>query len=114
VIAIQFNLADGFTYEKWGSQQQCKRGDWIVDNEGDVYTVDQETFARTYRKVSAGTFVKTTPIWAERATGPGVVKTKEGETHYKAGEFLVSNNSDGTDAYAVGADKFREMYELVS
>jgi hypothetical protein len=31
VIAVQVDLeTDGFTYEKWGGAQTCKRGDWLV------------------------------------------------------------------------------------
>jgi hypothetical protein len=54
--------------------------------------------------------VKTTPIWAERAKDAGSVTTKEGATHYKAGDYLVSNNSEGTDQYAIDAAKFETMY----
>ena len=42
-------LTDGFTYRKWGDIQRCKRGDWIVDNDGEVHTVDARTFAQTYQ-----------------------------------------------------------------
>jgi hypothetical protein len=56
--------------------------------------------------------VKTTPVWAERATQPGRVATKEGQSHYSAGDYLVSNNEDGTDAYCIAAAKFEAMYEL--
>jgi hypothetical protein len=112
VVAVQLDLdTGGFTYNKWGADQTCKRGDWLVDNEGDVYTVDSEVFARTYRKVSPGVFVKTTPIWADIATEPGSVLTNEGESYYKEGDYLVSNNEDGTDAYFVSAAKFKVMYE---
>ena len=112
VLAVQLKLdTDGFVYRKWGAEQRCKPGDWLVDNNGDVYTVDGEVFARTYRKVGPGRFVKTTPIWAEVATEAGAVKTKEGESRYEAGDYLVSNNEDGTDAYCIGARKFEAMYE---
>jgi hypothetical protein len=113
VVAVQLNLdTDGFTYHKWGAVQRCKKGDWLVDNNGDIYTVDEEVFAKTYRKKSPGIFVKTTSVWAEVATKPGVVKTKEGESHYDAGDYLVSNNEDGSDAYCINAEKFNSMYEL--
>jgi acetylornithine deacetylase/succinyl-diaminopimelate desuccinylase-like protein len=36
----------------------AKAGDWLVDNGGDVYTVDAEVFARTYREVARGAYVK--------------------------------------------------------
>src|SRR5262249_14373697 len=41
VAAVRLDLdTNGFTYRKWGAEQCCKRGDWLVDNDGDVYTVD--------------------------------------------------------------------------
>lgn len=112
VIAVQLNLdLTGFTYRKWGAEQRCKPGDWIVDNQGDVYTVDQDTFAETYREKSPGIYVKTGVIWAERATQSGKVVTKEGISHYQAGDYLVSNKEDGSDEYCVSAGKFESMYE---
>ena len=113
VVAVQLDLGtDGFIYRKWGAEQRCQQGDWVVDNNGDHYTVDGEVFARTYRKISPGIYVKTTPIWAEVAAEPGQVDTKEGVSRYQAGDYLVSNNEDGTDAYCISAAKFESMYEL--
>jgi hypothetical protein len=113
VVAVRLDLdTQGFTYSKWGAEQRCKRGDWLVNNGGDVYSVDAEVFARTYRSVGAGRYVKTTPVWAEVASESGSVVTKEGESHYKADDYLIFNNEDGTDAYCVGAAKFESMYEL--
>ena len=113
IIAIQLELdTEGFTYQKWGAEQRCKRGDWLVDNEGDIYTIDSDVFARTYRKVDRGKYVKTTPVWAEVAEESGSVPTNEGESHYQAGDYLVYNNEDGTDAYCMSAAKFEAMYEL--
>lgn len=112
VVAVQLALdTTGFTYRKWGGEQRCKPGDWIVNNEGEVYTVDRASFERTYRQVGVGTYVKTTPVWAEVAPEAGCVPTKEGATNYKAGDYLVFNQEDGGDPYAVSADKFEEMYE---
>ena len=113
VVAVQLDLdTGGFTYRKWGGEQRCKRGDWLVDNDGDIYTVDGEVFARTYRQARPGAYVKTTRVWAEIATEDGSVATKEGRSHYRRGDYLVSNNEDGTDAYCVSAAKFQSMYEL--
>lgn len=112
VTAVKLDLeTDGLSYTKWGGRQRAKRGDWIVDNDGDVYTVDAEVFARTYRPLEKGAFVKTTPIWAERATSSGAVRTKEGSSRYEPGDYLVSNEEDGSDAYCVSAAKFESMYE---
>jgi len=113
ITAVQLDLdTEGFVYNKWGGPQVCKRGDWLVDNAGDKYTVAQESFADTYELVSPGVYTKSAPVWAEIADKPGKIKTKEGETAYQAGDYLVSNNQDGTDAYAINAEKFRELYDL--
>jgi hypothetical protein len=112
VVAVQLDLdTDGFTYRKWGTEQTCKPGDWIVDNKGDVYTVDRETFARTYRAQGPGQYRKTTPVWAEKAEHDGAIRTKEGVTQYKAGSYLVLNDAEGQDGYAVTAPSFEAMYE---
>lgn len=112
VVAVQLALdTTGFTYHKWGGVQRCKAGDWIVNNDGDIYTVDRETFESTYRRVSIGMYVKCTPVWAEVAPEKGCVQTKEGVTHYSAGDYLVFNQEHGGDAYAVSAKKFETMYE---
>jgi hypothetical protein len=111
VAAVQLKVdTKGFTYRKWGAVQRCKARDWIVDNEGDVYTVDRVTFRRTYRRVGPGAYVKVTPVWAEKAEAAGRVKTKEGSTGYKRGDYLVFNQKTGADGYAISATKFKRMY----
>jgi hypothetical protein len=113
ITAVQFDLdSEGFTYTKWGGKQVCKRGDWLVDNNGDKYTVSSSSFAKTYRLLSPGVYLKLTPVWATVAENSGNVQTQEGETTYKAGDYLVSNTEDGTDSYAMSADKFESMYAL--
>jgi hypothetical protein len=111
VAAVRLALnTTGLVYRKWGGTQRAKKGDWIVDNNGDVYTVDARSFARTYRRTAIGAYVKKTPVWALRATQAGRVKTKEGSTRYRAGDYLVSNNKSGSDAYAMSAKKFKQLY----
>ena len=112
VVAVQLDLVtQGFTYEKWGGTQMCKPGDWIVNNAGDTYTIDRASFARTYQATGPGNYVKISPVWAEPATTAGDVGTKEGRTHYKAGDYLVYNQADGGDAYAVRKEDFERMYQ---
>lgn len=112
VVAVKLALeTNGFTYKKWGAVQRCKPGDWLVDNDGEVYTVDRSTFGRTYREVRPGSYLKTTPVWAEAAAAPGRVKTKEGMTNYRRGDYLVFNQKNGGDAYAVSAKDFKAMYK---
>ena len=112
VTAVQVDLdTEGFTYQKWGGTQRCKHGDWLLNNQGDIYTVDGETFAATYRNVSPGVYEKDTPVWARRAETAGVIRTKEGTTDYKAGDYLVFNNPEGRDGYAMAAETFHSLYE---
>jgi hypothetical protein len=114
VVAVQLALdTPGFTYAKWGGEQRAKANDWLVDNDGDIYTVDAEVFTRTYRPGGhRGSYVKVTAVWAAEATADGQVLTKEGTTEYRAGDYLVSNGSDGTDAYAIARERFHALYEL--
>jgi hypothetical protein len=112
VVAIQLDLdTAGFTYRKWGGAQTCKPGDWIVNNGGDVYTVDRDTFARTYHAESPGLYRKVAPVWAEVADHDGAINTKEGITHYKTGDYIVFNDEEGQDGYAVSAPSFEAMYD---
>jgi hypothetical protein len=113
VVAVQLDLeTKGFTYEKWGGTQVCKPGDWLINNNGDVYTIDQQTFADTYEEAGLGRYAKTGTVWAEIAEEAGVVTTKEGSTEYQAGDYLVYNDEAGEDRYAVSRGKFELMYEI--
>jgi hypothetical protein len=115
VAAVQLNLeTPGFTYEKWGGAQRCSPGDWLVESDGETYTVQRDSFAHTYEKVDIGKYKKTTPIWATVATEAGQVRTKEGLTSYQPGDYLVSNDADGHDQYAVPKQQFDEMYEPIN
>lgn len=112
VVAVQLSLqTDGLTYQKWGNRQRAKQGDWLVNNGGDTYTVDQQSFAQSYRQVSKGIFEKMSDVWALKAREAGVVSTKEGQTTYEAGDYLVSSDLAGKDIYAISAAKFHQLYE---
>jgi hypothetical protein len=112
ITAVRLELdTDGFTYQKWGGAQHCKRGDWLVKNQDDVYTIDAETFERTYRMVSPGLYEKSGPVWVEVASQPGSIQTKEGLTVYAAGDYLVFNDPGCEDGYAMKASTFQDLYE---
>ncbi|MBL8329320.1 MAG: hypothetical protein JNJ71_10745 [Rubrivivax sp.] len=113
VTAICLQLeCEGIAYRKWGHEQRANPGDWLVDNAGDVYTVEASTFRQTYRQVGPGRWVKAAPVWAEQAVQAGSVATKEGRTDYQAGDWLVANHPDGSDAYAISAARFEQLYEI--
>ncbi|MBX2881497.1 MAG: hypothetical protein KTR32_16245, partial [Granulosicoccus sp.] len=68
VVAVQLDLdTDGLVYQKWGHQQRCVAGDWLVNNQGDCYTVSKASFAATYSEIMPGIYIKTTPVWARVA-----------------------------------------------
>jgi hypothetical protein len=112
ITAVRLDLETaGFTYEKWGGTQTCKAGDWVVDNNGNTYTIDADVFKRTYRHVGNGQYQKSVIIFAEQASHPGTIKTKEGTTDYKKGDYLVYNNHGRQDGYAMSEEDFYRMYE---
>ena len=112
VLAVRLALDfDALVYRKWGDTQQAKPGDWLVESEGDTYTVDADAFERTYEQVAPGQFVKQAPVWAIRATEAGSVETLEGATHYEAGDFLVRNGSPEGEPYAIARATFESLYE---
>lgn len=111
VTAVQLALdTAGFSYTKWGHCQRCKPGDWLVDRDGEIYTVDRDVFARTYRERRPGRFEKITSVWAERAEEPGSIRTREGLTDYGPGDYLVFNDAEGVDGWAMTAERFRALY----
>jgi hypothetical protein len=122
VFAVQLDLdiADGkFVYHKWGGDQVCKKNDWIVNNDGECYTVDEHSFKETYTPVEqargdakAGKYVKTMRVWAVKATSSDTTITKEGQTSYKEGDYVVWNREDGSDMYAMGPSRFESLYEV--
>ena len=120
IVAVQMNLAiynsnepGTLQYRKWGALQKAKVCDWIVNNGGECYTIDAESFANTYELVDLnvpGIYFKSGSVWAKKATEDGSIKTKEGKSHYVAGDWIVFNNEDGTDGYKVTDEKFRQLY----
>lgn len=114
VTAVQLDLEfDGFSYDKWDHEQTCKARDWLVNNNGDVYTVDKEFFRDNYQIVSPGVYEKIGEVWAEIAHERGSIDTKEGSTAYEAGDYLVFDRKENGDGYAVKKNKFERMYEEI-
>lgn len=114
VTAVQLDLDfKGFSFRKWGNEQKCSAGDWLVNNGGDIYTVEKEYFQQHYQEISPGKFEKLGPVWAEAATESGNIDTIEGKTAYQTGDYLVYDRPEGGDAYAIKKQKFEQFYELV-
>jgi len=114
VEAIKLDLDfDGFTFQKWGHSQKCKRNDWLIFSEGDTYTVDHEYFLQHFKTQSPGRWKKVGKICAEEAEENGFVQTLEGKTNYKKGDFIVSNYGKGGDQYAIPRIVFHNKYGAV-
>ena len=114
VVAIQLALEmHGFEYEKWGGTQTCKSGDWLLENNGEVYTVDAAIFEETYERKAPGIYAKNVVVWAEQAVKDGHLESAEGGQAYQAGRYLVSNDESKTDVYAVAPAMFERMYEPI-
>ena len=114
IVAVQLDLdTAGFTYEKWGGTQTCKPGDWLVNKDGDIYTIDQQTFTDIYEAVGKGLYQRSVVVWAEVAAESGVIRTKEGSTNYTTGDYLVYNDEMGADGYAVSPEKFEALYDKI-
>ncbi len=113
VTAVQLKLdTTGFNYTKWGGIQHCEQGDWIIDNNGDIYTIKADIFAKTYREISPGRYKKTALVRARVATESGVIETEEGSSDYGPGDYIVFNDGD-EKGYCMRAEKFNSMYEEV-
>lgn len=113
VTAVQIDLdTEGFTYKKWGDVQTARAGDWLVSNNGNVYTIDGDVFERTYTAVGDGTYEKTGFVWAEKAQKTGKVRSTSGLTDYRPGDFVVFNDEDRADGWAMSAEEFERLYEL--
>ncbi len=115
ITAVQLDLdTSGFTFHKWGGEQQCRAGDWLVNSDDDCYTVTNLSFQKTYTRVSPGRYLKHATVKAKQALTAGSVKTQEGQTSYQAGDYIVKNTEDESDSYAVAKDPFNRLYELVN
>ncbi|MDQ6975785.1 MAG: DUF4231 domain-containing protein [Mariprofundaceae bacterium] len=106
------NFGD-FQHEKWGDQQTCKQGDWLINNDGDIYTVDNEYFRDHYQRIGPGLYKKVAGVWAEVAEKDGRLETLEGSTGYHAGDYLVFDRETAGKGYAIKKPKFERMYEEV-
>ncbi len=113
VTAIKIDMeTDGFTYRKWGGEQIVRPGDWLVDNNGDVYTVDGEAFEATYTKVSQGIYTKTGHVWAREAESDGQVQSTSGFTQYHAGDMVVFRDEREIDGWAMSKADFATLYQV--
>ena len=99
-------------FHKWGNEQVAKEGDWLVSNDGELYTVDGDSFAKTYEPVGPCRYRKTGSVWAELADADGVMLTKEGSSAYRKGDYLVFNEPDRGDGYPVAKNRFEQQYSL--
>lgn len=110
-VAIKMTLAMmPLVYTAWGGTQVGKPGDWLVSKNGEVYTVDAESFERAYKNISLGVYAKSFTIWAKVAEDDGFIPTKEGQSAFKKGDYLCFNGEFGVDGWPIPAAKFKTLY----
>lgn len=97
-------------YQQWGATQRARNGDWLVNNGQTSYTVAADSFEATYKHLYADQYRKVAPVWAEQAEAAGVISTREGQSHYQAGDYLVYNLPDREDGYTVPKSVFEQHY----
>ncbi|MEB3335092.1 MAG: patatin-like phospholipase family protein [Cyanobacteriota bacterium] len=96
VKAIRLNLElESFTYHQGDGARTGKRGDWLVECEGRVSTVDHATFNRYYKQVAPASYRKQLIVWAAPVSD-GV---------------LVCMDSEGKDGDVLSPDQFQALYE---
>lgn len=117
VTAIQLNFEKlEFHYEKWGGSQKAKPMDWLLCNNGEAYTVDNESFMSTYVPATGviqgvGLYSKIGRVWAVKVNHSGKIRTKEGFSDYKKDDFVVYSKKGEHDGYCMSEEKFLSMYE---
>lgn len=89
-VAIQLQSGTtGFSYHKWVTSQSCKPGDWIVKNAFDMYTVDENSFSRSYRAASLSCHRIFSPVRASMVGLGCTNESKEGFTQCQAGTTVA-------------------------
>jgi len=115
MTAIRLDLEiECFTYQKWGGLQKCKPGDWLVTDNGYVYTVDNDYFLDNYRQVSPGRYEKYGVVWAEMTFEDGAFEAMTGTSSYSAGDYLVYDRQEGEGRrYPVRKHQFERLYQEI-
>jgi len=78
--------------------------------DGHVNTVSAGVFTRTYQPVGPTISVKHTIVWAEAAACDRDMRTRQGRTPYRHGDYRVWNDEGGTDSYVIANKKFTWLY----
>ena len=84
-------------------------GDWLVTDGTEEWTVAPGVFARSYRPLPDGRFVKVAPVRAARLDRTAEVPTLEGVARAEAGDWVLCG-VDG-ELWTVTDTFFRAHYE---
>jgi hypothetical protein len=95
-----------------GAPMQAEAGDWeLTDDSGGRWTVQPETFARSYRRLLDGRYAKVERVNAVQLTSELQVPTAEGVSPARAGDWLL-RDADGA-VWPVPDETFRARYRPV-
>jgi hypothetical protein len=94
-----------------GGRSSLQKNDWLASKHG---SIGNAAFEPTYQLMRLGQYQKICDIYAKLADQHGCIDTLEGTTHCLKRDYLVYENPEQTvGAYAVSAERFKDMYELV-
>lgn len=99
--SLSWNTDHGSTL--WGQP-----GDWLVETDGERWTVDGEVFQRTYEHLEADVYRKVTPVLAAKLAHPDSVESREGVVNAERGDLLVCNITG--ECWSVPACRFFQRY----
>jgi len=96
-----------------GATLRAEAGDWeLTDEQGNRWTVEPATFARSYHRRPDGRYVKHEPVDAVRLTRDLDVPTAEGMSTAHAGDWLLRDARGAV--WPVPDDVFRTRYRSVT
>jgi PGDYG protein len=95
-----------------GAPMRAEPGDWeLTDEQGNRWTVEPETFARSYRRQPDGRYAKHELVDAVQLTYPLEVPTTEGVSTARIGDWLLRDAAGAV--WPVPDQQFRVRYRPV-
>lgn len=94
-----------------GSTMQAQPGDWLVQSEGDTWSVEDGIFRVTYEHLRDDLYRKVTPVLAVELPAAGTVLSREGMVEAEQGDLLVCNVTG--ECWSMPKEKFFQRYAVV-
>ena len=104
-------LTDTFQWQSTdGNNLVGEKGDYLIESDGNRWTVQPEIFEKTYSENSDGTFTKTAQVIAVKVNAALTINTLEGESVVHEGDYLLCGES--ADVWSIDSTNFVKKYFL--